>query len=46
MEGDQKTDYEYILEIKQKIMDGFYGVDDDFDRDALEMDLDDLLSKL
>ena len=34
MEGIQKTIHEALVDLAQKVRDGFYGRDDDFDAEA------------
>ena len=46
MNGKQKTAYEAVIEVAQKILDGAYGKDDDIDIDALRDDLDDTTDNL
>ncbi len=45
MEGIQKTVYEGIQDILNKVSDGFYGQnDDEFSKDAMRDDIEDILS--
>ena len=47
MEGIQKTVYEGIQDILSKIGDGAYGRDDDeFSKDAMRDDIEDILGEI
>ena len=46
MNGQQKTAYEAVMEVAQKIRDGAYGKGDVLDVEALEEDLDNATADL
>lgn len=45
MEGVQKSMYEFLLELEQKVKDGAYGTGDDFQTWAIEEDIEDFMDK-
>ena len=46
MEGIQKTVYEGIQDILNKIRENFYGQGDDFAKDILQEDVEDILIEI
>lgn len=45
MEGIQKSVYEFLLELEQKVKNGFYGKDDDFEVWKIESEIEDFIDK-
>ena len=46
MDGIQKTVYLRLQELAQKVKDGAYGKDDDFDLNAYEVDVEDITADM
>jgi len=46
MDGIQKTVYERLQELAQKVKDGYYGKDDDFDLETYESDVTDITADM
>jgi len=45
MEGKQKIAQELISDVYSKILDGYYGTDNDFDDKAFREDLEDIANE-